>query len=96
MKLITSYLKYAVDAFELSILRYIPKNSLDSRLPHALEDAFNMINVQADNMVTKVRKSLAQVYKELMSEEFNFVNRGDIVNIAHVMGVKNSMVELKN
>lgn len=55
-----------------------------------------MINVQADNMVTKVRKSLAQVYKELMSEEFNFVNRGDIVNIAHVMGVKNSMVELKN
>lgn len=128
---ITSYLKYAVDAFELSIFRYIPKSSLNSRLPHALRDAVNMINVQADkyytiqmpsrmekipyhkilyiqregknsvivtidNAVTKVRKSLAQIYKELMSEDFIFVDRGDIVNIAHVMGVKNSMVELKN
>ena len=128
---ITSYLKYAVDAFELSIFRYIPKNSLDSRLPHALEDAINMINIQADkyytiqmptrmekipyhkilhiqregknsvivttdNTVTKVRKSLAQVYKELMSEDFIFVDRGDIVNLAHIMGVKDGVVELKN
>lgn len=128
---ITSYLKYAVDAFELSIFRYIPKNSLDSRLPHALRDAINMINIQADkyytiqmptrmekipyhkilhiqregknsvivttdSAVTKVRKSLAQVYKELMSEDFIYVDRGDIVNIVHVMGVKDSMVELKN
>lgn len=128
---ITSYLKYAVDAFELSIFRYIPKSSLNSRLPHALRDAVNMINVQADkyytiqtptrmekipyhkilyiqregknsvivtidNAVTKVRKSLVQIYKELMSEDFIYVDRGDIVNIAHVMGVKNSMVELKN
>lgn len=128
---ITSYMKYAIDAFELSIFRYIPKNSLDSRLPHALEDAINMINIQADkyytiqmptrmekipyhkilhiqregknsvivttdNTVTKVRKSLAQVYKELMSEDFIFVDRGDIVNLAHIMGVKDGIVGLKN
>ena len=35
---ITSHLKYAVDAFELSIFRYIPKNSIGSRLPQALKE----------------------------------------------------------
>ncbi len=128
---ITSHLKYAIDAFELSIFRYIPKNSIDSRLPHALKDAINMINIQAnkyytmqmptrvekipyqkilyiqrkgknsvitliDNTVTKVRKSLAQVFKEVKSEDFIYVNRGDIVNMAHIMGVKDGIVELKN
>lgn len=128
---ITSHLKYTIDAFELSIFRYIPKNSIDSRLPHALKDAINMINLQADkyytiqmptrvekipyqkilyiqregknsvitlidNSVTKVRKSLAQVFKEFKSEDFIYVDRGDIVNLAHVMGVKDGIVELKN
>lgn len=128
---ITSHLKYAIDAFELSIFRYIPKNSIDSRLPHALKDAINMINIQADkyytiqmpsriekipyqrilyiqregknsvitlidNSVTKVRKSLAQVFKEFKSEDFIYVDRGDIVNLAHIMGVKDGIVELKN
>ncbi len=46
--LITSHLKYAIDAFELSIFRYIPKNSLDIRLEHALRDAVNMIQLQSD------------------------------------------------
>ena len=58
---ITSHLKYAIDAFELSIFRYIPKNSIDSRLPHALKDAINMINIQADmyytiQMPTRIEK----------------------------------------
>lgn len=128
---ITSYLKYAVDAFELSIFRYIPKNSINTRLPHALKDAINMINIQADkyykiempsrvekipyhkilyiqregknsvimltdNSITKVRKSLSQVFKEFNSEDFIYVDRGDIVNLAHVMGIKDGIVELKN
>ena len=128
---ITSHLKYAVDAYELSIFRYIPKNSLNTRLPHALKDAINMINIQSekyytiempsriekipyhkilyiqregknsvitltDNSVTKVRKSLTQVFKELKSEDFIYVDRGDIVNLAHIMGIKDQIVELKN
>lgn len=128
---ITSHLKYAIDAFELSIFRYIPKNSIDSRLPHALKDAINMINIQVDkyytiqmlsriekipyqkilyiqregknsvitlidNSVTKVRKSLNQVFKEFKSDDFIYVDRGDIVNLAHIMGVKDGIVELKN
>lgn len=128
---ITSYLKYAVDAFELSIFRYIPKNAIESRLPQALKDAINMINIQADDYymiqmpsriekipykkilyiqregknsvmtltdgsVTKVRKSLAQVFKEFKTEDFIYVDRGDIVNLAHVMGIKDGIVELKS
>lgn len=128
---ITAYLKYAVDAFELSVFRYIPKNSLNSRLPHALKDAVNMINLQTDkyyvietpgrmekipyqkiiyiqregknavltltdNSTVKVRKSLAQVFKECESEDFIFADRGDIINLAHITSIKNSIIELKN
>lgn len=128
---ITSYLKYAVDAFELSIFRYIPKNAVDSRLPQALCDAIQMIQMQADDYyviqmtsriekipyknisyiqregknsvfnladgtTSKVRKSLSQVYEELYSGDFIYVDRGDIVNLAHILRIKDGIVELKN
>lgn len=128
---ITSHLKYAVDAFELSIFRYIPKNDINARLAHALKDAINTIELQSDkyytiempsrvekipyhkilyiqregknsvitlidNSITKVRKSLSQVFDEFNSEDFIYVDRGSIVNLAHIMGVKDGTVELKN
>lgn len=128
--LITSHLKYAIDAFELSIFRYIPKNSLDIRLEHALKDAVNMIQLQADQYYTikmpsriekiqyhrilyiqregknavivlmdgtstKVRKSLSQVYNELNSKDFLYVDRGDIVNLSHIIRIKEGIVELE-
>ena len=46
--------------------------------------------------VSKVRGSLQQIYEELASEEFIFIDRGCIVNLIHVMQVKNSMVLLEN
>lgn len=45
---ITSHLKYAIDSFELSIFRYIPKEVLDKKLKYALEDAFKLINIEAE------------------------------------------------
>ncbi len=62
---ITSHMKYALDAFELSIFRYIPKVTIDSRLPQALKDAIQMINYQAEHYyyiqtATKMRKILYQ------------------------------------
>lgn len=128
---ITSHLKYAIDAFELSIFRFIPKNAIHTRLPHALLDAVHMIKLQGDKYYTiqtpsriekipyqkilcihregknsvitmldqtetKVRKSLSQVFKEIKSEDFIYVDRGEIVNLAHIMGIKDGMVELKN
>lgn len=48
------------------------------------------------NTQTKVRKSLSQVYEELNKSEFIYIDRGCIVNIIHVMQVKNGEVVLKN
>lgn len=43
---ITSHMKYALDAYELSVFRYIPKNDLHGRLDHALLDAAKLIELQ--------------------------------------------------
>ncbi len=128
---ITSYLKYAIDAFELSIFRYIPKSMIKMRLTQAIVDAVNMINLQSNKFykiempsriekipynkimyirregknseivfvnggITRVRKSLTQVFKELNSADFIYIDRGDIVNLAHIMGIRDGIVELKD
>ncbi len=128
---ITSHLKYAIDAYELTIFRYIPKKLLKDKFPNALRDAIHMINLQANQYYTiempsrvekipykkilyiqrvgknsvialtnqtetKVRKSLAKVYQDLESEDFIYIDQGTIVNLAHIMSVKEGTVELKN
>ncbi|MDE7362379.1 MAG: LytTR family DNA-binding domain-containing protein [Oscillospiraceae bacterium] len=45
---ITSHLEYAIDAFELSIFRYVPKNNLDNRLVAAVVDAAKLIELETD------------------------------------------------
>lgn len=127
---ITSHIEYAIDAFELSIFRYVPKSDIENRLPAAIKDAVSLINLEADksytiqvkgrfekipfrdilyierdgknaaintaNGISKVRKSLQAVFDELDSEEFIFIDRGYIVNLIHIMQVKNSTAILKN
>ena len=46
--LVTSYLKYAIDAFELEIFRYIPKNLLTEKLEKTLDDVIKRINLQSE------------------------------------------------
>lgn len=127
---ITSHLEYAIDAFELAIFRYVPKDDIKRRLPPALEDAVKLIELEdgrtytiqtnsrlekipykeidyierdgknacivASGRVAKVRKSLQQVYEELDAEEFIFIDRGCIVNLIHIMQVRDGMAVLKN
>lgn len=128
---ITSHIKYAPEAFELSVFRYIPKGVIEIKLPQALDDAVNMIGIQAeecytiallnrvekipyrkilyihregknaifiltDKRETKIRKSLLQVMDELNPREFEYIDRGNIVNLTHVIGIKKDMLELKN
>ena len=127
---VTSHLKYAIDSFALSIFRYVPKQDLQVRLEQALQDAFNYIKLEQNdvytiqtqtrlekillknilyikksgknsvlvtfNNQTKVRKSLSQVFEELNRNEFIYIDRGCIVNIIHIMQVKNGEVVLKN
>lgn len=127
---ITSHIEYAIDAFELAIFRYVPKDDAGGRLPAAVLDAMKLIlledgkmytirtnsrlekipyqeiyyierdgknaGIHAVNGTSKVRKSLQQVYEELDAEEFIYIDRGCIVNMIHIMQVKDGMVVLKN
>lgn len=43
---VTAHFKYAVDAYELDIFRYIPKNQLSDRLIHAVTDAAAVLETQ--------------------------------------------------
>ena len=43
----TSHLEYAVDAFELSIFRYVPKNELETRLAPAVAEAARLISLES-------------------------------------------------
>lgn len=43
---ITSHMEYVLDAYELSVFRYIPKTDPGERLTHALLDAAAMVEVQ--------------------------------------------------
>lgn len=127
---VTSHTKYAIDAFELSIFRYVPKNNLENKLAAAITDAVRLIEledgqeyiIQTANRLekiplkdifyiqrdgknacivsrtgtSKVRKSLQQVYAELNTPEFIFIDRGYIVNIIQIMKISGGMAVLKN
>ncbi|MDE7310647.1 MAG: LytTR family DNA-binding domain-containing protein [Eubacterium sp.] len=128
---ITAHLQYAIDAFELSIFRYIPKDSFKVKFRYAFEDAVQMIQMQSDQYyivqiaghlekiryhrilyiyregkyavitlmggsTVRVRKTLAQVYKELAAGDFAYASRGDIVNLSHVMGIIDNMIEMED
>ena len=127
---VTSHTEYAIDAFELSIFRYVPKNNLEAKLPAAVLDAARLIELEAGQEYTiqtasrmekipfkdifyvqrdgknamivssagtaKVRKSLQQVFDELNTPEFIFIDRGCIVNIIHIMKISDGMAVLKN
>lgn len=43
---ITSHLEYAIDAFELSVFRYVPKNDNNDRLMTAVTDAAKLIELE--------------------------------------------------
>lgn len=49
---ITSHVKYAIDSFELSIFRYVPKNDLEKRLTYAVTDALKLIMLEDDKNYT--------------------------------------------
>ena len=127
---VTSHTEYAIDAFELSILRYVPNNNLGAKLPAAVLDAARLIELETGQEYTiqtasrmekipfkdifyvqrdgknamivssagtaKVRKSLQQVFDELNTPEFIFIDRGCIVNIIQIMKISDGMAVLKN
>lgn len=49
---ITSHIEYAIDAFELSIFRYVPKSDLNNRLVSAVVDAAKLIELEAARSIS--------------------------------------------
>ena len=49
---VTSHTEYAIDAFELSIFRYVPKNNLEVKLPAAVLDAARLIELESGQEYT--------------------------------------------
>lgn len=127
---VTSHMEYAIDAFELSVFRYVPKNSLKEKLALAVSDAARLIDLESGQEyiiksagrmekipyrdifyicregknasivtctgVSKVRKSLQQVFDELNTPEFIFIDRGCIVNMIYIMKISQGIAVLKN
>lgn len=127
---ITSHIEYAIDAFELAVFRYVPKDDTARRLPAAITDVVRLLMLEEGKVytirtnsrlekipykeicyierdgknasittaagVSRVRRSLQQVYEELAAEEFIYIDRGCIVNMIHIMQIKDGMAVLKN
>ena len=126
---ITSHLEYAIEAYEFSVFRYIPKSAIEEKLPAALRDFYKLYGLERNEFymvqtkkrveqlnyreilyilkngkyavfylsgsrTVSVRKTLAQVFKEINKDYFYFVDRGCIVNLAKVIGVNDSGVLL--
>ena len=54
--LLTSHLKYAIEAFELQIFRYAQKSDIDVKLPRYIKDALTMLTLQ-DGCVYTILKN---------------------------------------
>lgn len=135
---VTSHMEYALDAYELSIFRYVPKGGSPERLQNALLDAASIIELQVrdsyiiqsaakldriplknllyithegknarliTNLIDpdtdrpreyRVRKTLQQVFEELNTDDFIFIDRGCIVNLSQVVSIQNTNCILKN
>lgn len=83
---ITSHSEFAIESYELSVFRYIPKNKMKDKLYTALKDAVSQINIQKDKsylLVTPTRyekipyDSILYVRKESKNTVF-VTSRGEI------------------
>lgn len=65
---VTSHIEYAIDAFELSIFRYVPKAELERRLPAAITDALKLILLEDGRAYTiKTHSRLEKIpYRDIL------------------------------
>lgn len=60
---ITSHLEYAIEAYEFSVFRYIPKKLLDDKLLIALEDFYKLYCLERDEYyVIQVKNRIEKVH----------------------------------
>lgn len=68
MIFVTSHLQYAIDAFELSIFRYVPKTDMERRLPAAIRDAVRLITLEEGKsyVVTSGNQMARILYRDIL------------------------------
>lgn len=89
---ITSHIEYAIDAFELSIFRYVPKNDIEKRLPAAVKDALKLLALEEGRMYTiRTSSRLERIpYKDILYIERDGKN-ADIITKAGTSKVRRTL-----
>lgn len=89
---ITSHIEYAIDAFELSIFRYVPKSELERRLPTAVTDALKLILLEEGRVYTiRTSSRLERIpYKDILYIERDGKN-ARIVTASGVSKVRSTL-----
>lgn len=54
------------------------------------------VSIVHENGIGKVRKTLQEVYQELDSEEFIYIDKSCVVNLKHVMSLKQRQITMRN
>lgn len=65
---ITSHLQYAIEAYEFSVFRYIPKDRLEDKLTAALEDFYKLYRLERNEYYTiQVKNHIEQIaYRDIL------------------------------
>ena len=65
---ITSHVEYAIDAYELSVFRYVPKSNVKERLEAAVADASKLLELEAGQEYTiQTNNRLERIrYKDIL------------------------------
>ena len=82
---ITSHIEYAIDAFELSIFRYVPKDDAGRRLPAAILDAVKLIELEDGKFYTIQTNS--RLEKIPFTEIYYIERDGKNASITAVSGI---------
>lgn len=92
---ITSHVEYAIDAYELSIFRYVQKHDLEKRLAAAVADAARLIELEAGQEYTiQTSSRLERIpYKEIYYIQRDGKN-ASIVSSAGTSKVRKSLQQV--
>lgn len=65
---VTAYLQYMLESFELEIFRYIPKETLEERLPLALQAAFTKLELQEGKfyLISNAKRTQKIFFKDII------------------------------
>lgn len=93
---ITSHMEYAIDAFELAVFRYVPKNDLEKRLKTAVADAAKLIELEAgkEYMIRAAGRMEKIPYRDIFYIERDGGKNSVIYSIVRTSKVRKSLQQV--